>query len=260
MPATLQDRLLQDRTAENRTAEKGTVEHRTVDHRAAGGGRPTPPRRRVPLRLVAAGAGLALLVPAGMGVRDWVAGWGNPMEPEIVDRSTAPLLLALDDLSEYHAATADLQVMVDLEVDTPWVPSVISGERVHFLATGTADAYVDFDGLDAGAVTLSPDGDSATIVLPAPELSAVRIDPEESRVVDRDRGLVERIGGAFAENPIDDSELYALAERRLGAAAAESDVLDRAEENTRDMLTGLAQSLGVDEVTVEFEAPSGDAG
>ena len=74
------------------------------------------------------------------------------------------------------------------------------------------------------------------------------------RVVDRDRGRVARVGGAFAENPVDDGELYALAERRLGAAAAESDVLDRAEDNTRGMLTSLAQSLGVDEVTVEFEA------
>jgi Protein of unknown function (DUF4230) len=243
MPATLQDRPV----------------HGRPDHSLVAGRR-LARRRRVPVRLIAAGAGLAVLLPVGLGVREWVAGWGNPLEPEVVDRSTAPLLLALDDLAEYHAATADLQVMVDLEVNTPWVPSVISGERVHFLATGTADAYVDFEGLDDGAVTLSPDGTSATIVLPAPELSEVRIDPEESRVVDRDRGLVERVGDAFAENPIDDSELYALAERRLGAAAAESDVLDRAEDNTREMLTGLGQSLGVDEVTVEFEAPVGAPG
>lgn len=240
MPTMLQDRPAQDHVVD--------------------AGRRTAPRRRVPVRLVAAAAGMALLVPAGLGLRDWVAGWGNPMEPEVVDHSTTPLLLALDDLAEYHAATADLQVMVDLEVDTPWVPSAISGERVSFLATGTADAYVDFDGLDDGAVTLSADGSSATIVLPAPELAEVRIDPEESRVVDRDRGLVERIGGALADNPVDDSELYALAERRLGAAAAESDVLDRAEDNTRDMLTTLARSLGVDEVTVEFEAPAGATG
>ena len=245
MPAMLQDRLLHDRPV--------------VDHVLDAGRRPAR-RRRVPLRLVAAGAGLAVLIPAGMGVREWIAGWGNPLEPEIVDRSTAPLLLALEDLSEYHAATADLQVMVDVEVDTPWVPSVISGERIHFLAVGTADAYVDFEGLDAGAVTLSSDGTSATIVLPAPELAEVRIDPEESRVVDRDRGLVERIGGAFAENPIDDSDLYALAERRLGAAAAESDLLERAERNTRGMLTTLATSLGVEHVTVDFEEPAGDAG
>ena len=243
MPALLQDRPLQDRS--DRTGEAGR--------------RPAS-RRRVPLRLVAAGAGLALLVPAGLGVRDWIGGWGSPMSPEVVERSTPPLLLALEDLSEYHAATADLQVVVDLEVDTPWVPAVISGERVQFLATGSVDSYVDFDRLDAGAVTLSPDGDSATIVLPAPELADVRLDPEESRVLDRDRGLVERIGGAFAENPIDDGELYALAERRLGAAAAESDVLSRAEDNTRRMLTSLGRSLGVSEVTVEFEAAPGDAG
>src|SRR5688500_7432972 len=132
MPAMLQDRLVQD-------------------HGVDAGRRPARPRR-VPLRLIAAGAVLAVLIPAGLGVREWIAGWGNPLEPEIVDRSTTPLLLALDDLSEYHAATADLQVLVDVETDTPWVPSVISGERIHFLAVGTADAYVDFEGLDAGAV------------------------------------------------------------------------------------------------------------
>ncbi len=217
-------------------------------------------RRRVPVRLMAAGVGVAVAVPLVAAVGDWISGWGNPLEQEVVDRSTPPLLLALDDLDEYHAATADLQVLVDVETDTPWVPSVISGERVHFMAVGTADAYVGFTGLDAGAVTLSPDGESATIVLPAPEMSEVRIDPEQSRVVDRDRGLVERIGGAFVENPIDDSDLYALAERRIGAAAVDSDLLERAEVNTRDMLTTLATSLGVERVTVDFEPPARDAG
>ena len=217
-------------------------------------------RRRVPGRLIAAGVAVAVAVPLVSAAGDWISGWGNPLEQEVVDRSTPPLLLALDDLHEYHAATADLQVLVDLEIDTPWVPSVISGERIHFMAVGTADAYVDFEGLDAGAVTLSPDGESATIVLPAPEMSEVRIDPEQSRVVDRDRGLVERLGGAFLENPTDDSDLYALAERRIGAAAADSDLLQRAEANTRDMLTALATSLGVERVTVDFEEPAGDAG
>jgi hypothetical protein len=211
-------------------------------------------RRRVPLRLVGLGAGLALLVPVGMKVAGWLP--DEPFGQDVVDRSTTPLLLALDDLDEYHAATGTFQVVVDREVDIRYVPSVISGERVEFLATGTADAYVDFDGLDDGAVTLSTDGTSATIELPAPRVGEVRIDPEESHVLDRDRGVVERIGDALGDNPVDDSELYALAEDRLGAAAAESDLRERAETNTRDMLTGLAQSLGVDEVEVRFEEPA----
>lgn len=217
-------------------------------------------RRRVPARLIGAGVAVVVAVPVVSTVNGWISDWGTPLEQRVVDRSTPALLIALDDLSEYHAATADLQVMVDLEIDTPWVPSAISGERVQFLATGTANAYVDFEGLDDGAVTLSPDGESATIVLPAPELSEVRIDAENSRVVDRDRGLVERVGGALNENPTDDSRLYAVAERRLADAAADSDVLERAETNTRSMLGTLARSLGVDDVTVEFEPPARDAG
>ena len=215
-------------------------------------------RRRVSLRLAAVGAALAVLVPVGKKVADWLP--GEPFGQDVVDRSTTPLLLALEDLHEYHAATGTFQVVVDREVDTRYVPSAISGERVEFLATGTADAYVDFEGLDDGAVTLSADGTSATIELPAPRVAEVRIDPEESHVLDRDRGLVDRIGDALGDNPVDDGELYALAEDRLAAAAAESDLRGRAETNTRAMLTGLAQSLGVDEVEVRFEDPADGAG
>jgi hypothetical protein len=215
-------------------------------------------RRRIVFRLVAAGAGLALLVPAGMKVAGWLP--DEPFGQDVVDRSTTPLLLALEDLDEYHAATGTFQVVVDREVDTRYVPSVISGERVEFLATGTADAYVDFERLDDGAVTLSSDGTSATIELPAPRVGEVRIDPEESHVLDRDRGVVERIGDALGDDPVDDSGLYALAEDRLAAAAAESDLRERAETNTRAMLTGLAQSLGVDEVEVRFEEPADSDG
>ena len=59
---------------------------------------------------------------------------------------------------------------------------------------------------------------------------------------------------------MDDGELYALAEDRLAAAAARSDLRERAETNTRTMLTGLARSLGVDEVDVSFAETDDSAG
>jgi hypothetical protein len=212
-----------------------------------------PSKSRRGLVRVGVAAGVVGLGALAVGTFDW----GNPFEPERVDRTTTPLLVSLADLDEYHAATGSFQVVVDVESDTPYVPSVISGERVQFLATGTVDAYVDFARLGPDAVELSEDGATATITLPAPQLSEARIDPGESRVLDRDRGLVDRVGDALGDDPTDESELYSLAEERLESSADDSDLLERAEDGTRDMLTTLAESLGVDEVTVEFE-PAAD--
>jgi Protein of unknown function (DUF4230) len=211
------------------------------------------PLRRSRRGLVKAGVGVGVLALGFVAVGQ-IADWDLPFGEETVDRSTTPLLVSLEDLDEYHAATGNFQVVVDVESDTQWVPSVISGERVQFLATGTVDAYVDFSDLGPEAVELSEDGTAATITLPAPQLGEARIDPDESRVLDRDRGLVERVGDALGDDPTDESELYSLAEERLESAAVDSDLLESAEDGTRDMLTSLAQSLGVDDVTVEFAA------
>jgi hypothetical protein len=205
------------------------------------------PRRRG--RLVAAGAAV---IAAGFGLHA-ITGWHNPLADTVVDRSTTPLLLALDDLHQYHAATGRFQVVIDQERDTPWVPSLISGERTSLLATGTVDAYVDFADLGPGRVQRSADGRSATITLPAPVLAAPSVDPAESRVLDRDRGIVQRVGDALGSDTTDDTALYRAAENRLATAAAASDLRSRAEGNTREMLTGLAHSLGVAHVTVTFQ-------
>ena len=220
-------------------------------------GRERSPRRRVPVRLIAAGIGLVVLVPLADRAIDAFPDWVNPFDQEVVDRSTPPLLLALDDLNEYHAATGTFQVVIDQERDTRYIPSVISGERVSFLAHGTVDAYVDFSDVGEQRVQVSPDRRSVTIALPAPRLGEATVDPDNSRVLDRDRGLLDRIGGMFEENPSSESQFYALAEQRLEGAAAESDLLVRAEENTREMLTTLARSLGFEQVTVTFEEAGG---
>ncbi|MCO1658096.1 DUF4230 domain-containing protein [Pseudonocardia humida] len=173
-------------------------------------------------------------------------------EQRTVDRSTEPLMVALEDISEYHAATGTFQVLVDVEKDTPWVPDAISGERTTLFATGHADALVDFSGLGPERITVSPDGDAVTITLPPPTVAAATLDPANSRIVDRDRGLAERIGGALADNPVQDEELYLLATQKLDEAARQSDLPARAEENTRQMLTALTSSLGFPQVTVTF--------
>lgn len=217
-------------------------------------GATTTTRRRsrlVPALLLVVVALLGTLLLRGL---DWP---GLPFGSETVDRSATPLLTSVADLEEYHAATGSFQVVVDLEKDTRWVPSLLSGERTTFLATGSVDAVVDFTGLDGRAVEVSEDGRSVTFSLPPARLDEADVDLAESRILSRDRGLLDRVGGLFSDNPTGEREVAALAEDKLDAAAAESDLRATAEENTRAMLTGLARSLGYTDVEVRFDADAG---
>jgi hypothetical protein len=188
---------------------------------------------------------------------DALPGFDAPFEEQVVDRSRPALLESLADLEEFHAAKGSFQVVVDLERDVRYVPSWVKGERTTYLAVGSVDGLVDFGGLSGDAV--ETDGTSATITLPAPRLDEARVDLAESRVLDRDRGVVDRVAGALDDSPTSEREVALVAQDRLAAAAAESDLLERAEANTRAMLTGLAGSFGYDDVTVRFEGSADPA-
>lgn len=222
-----------------------------------------PPRRRglASARLGRLGvmAMLALLVlavvalvVAVLGLRD---GLRNPFATETRDRSQPAVLEAIEDLSVYKAATGNFQVLVDLEKDIPLVPSAISGERTLFLAVGTVDAEVDFSTITGDAIQVSDDRTSVTVTLPRPTLSEARVDPEESRVASRERGLLDRLGGVFSDNPTSERELYIAAEKKMQRAAAESDLVARAEANTRATLKSMLTALGFTNVEVTFTDP-----
>jgi Protein of unknown function (DUF4230) len=180
----------------------------------------------------------------------------NPFASERKDRSGPVVLRSIARLSEYRAATANLEVVLDVEQDAKYLPDFLKGERTVFVAAGNVDAKVDFRSLKGDAIRVSDDRRSATLSLPAPTLSAARVDPARSRVVSRDRGLIDRASSIFEDSPTGDRELFLLAQRRLQEAArADPGLLRTAQRNTRDTLTGLLRGLGFTRVTVSFAAP-----
>lgn len=211
-------------------------------------------RTRTVVGMLALGATAALAVVGVSRVGDLVPDLSNPFaSSETVDRSEPAVLQALADMAEFKAATANYSVVLDVEKDAKWLPSFVKGERTVFVAAGEVDATVDFSALDAEAITVSEDRTTVTISLPGATLSDAVVDPERSRVVSRERGLVDRVGSVFADNPTSERGLYLEAERKLDAAArADSALLDRAEKNTRQMLERLLVPLGFETVNVEF--------
>lgn len=184
-------------------------------------------------------------------------GW-SPFSTETNDRSAPVVLQSLADLSNYEAATGQFSELIDIESDVRLVPDFLAGERTVVVAVGSVDAEVDFSQLTGDNVVVSEDGRSVEIHLPPATLSEPRLDFDETHVASRSRGLANRVGEALTNNAKDDQELYRRAEAQIAEAADATELRDRAEENTRAMLTGLLQGLGFEDVTVSFDAePAG---
>jgi hypothetical protein len=166
----------------------------------------------------------------------------NPFATETTDRSQPALLQSVRDLSQYHAAEGDFQVIVDLEHDVAWVPDIIAGSHTLFVARGTVSAYIDFDTLSDKALTVDTEKKTVQVHLPAPKLAKPNLDQEHTYVYSEDRGVWDRVKSMF--EPQDQREFYVLAQKKIGDAAKETGLTTRAERNTRQMLTGLFASLG----------------
>ncbi|MER5400981.1 DUF4230 domain-containing protein [Streptomyces sp. NPDC002599] len=173
---------------------------------------------------------------------------------ETHDNSGPTLLKSIQDMSRYDAASGNFQVVVDLEKDAKYLPDAIRGTRTLYVGAGTVDAYVDLGRLDQKDVTVNDDRTSATLRLPHAALGKPALDPDHSYAVSKQRGLLDRLGDVFSDNPNDERAVQRLAAQHIGKAAKDSRLTARAEENTTSMLEGLLRSLGFTDVTVTYEA------
>jgi len=206
------------------------------------------------VRLVA----LLVVLAVAASAISFVAGWRpsflhNPFKKQTIDRSEPAVVRSLETINDYHAASAHLEVVVDVQTTTKYIPSWLSGEQVLFVGVGTVDSVVSFKGLDASRVTVSPDGKSVTIKLPTPTLGKPALDLQKSYVVARQRGALTRVGNLFGGQSKDQG-LYIKATQQMSAAAAsDGQLVALGKQNTTAMLRGLLGALGYTNVTVTFE-------
>ncbi|AMW14686.1 hypothetical protein A4E84_37590 [Streptomyces qaidamensis] len=217
----------------------------------------TTPVKRLPRRMpgwakVVAALVLVLVVFfAGLRL-SVIPGLKDLFGTETHDRSGPALLKSIQDISRYEAASGNFQVVVDLEKDAKLLPDAIRGTRTLYVGAGTVDAYVDLGKIGENDVKVNGDRTSATLRLPHARLGKPALDPDRSYAVSKQRGLFDRLGDLFSDNPNGEQAVQKLAVRHIGDAAKESELTARAESNTTGMLEGLLRSLGFKEVRVSY--------
>jgi hypothetical protein len=183
---------------------------------------------------------------------DLIPGFGDIFGSETQDRTGPALLESIQDLDRYQAASGNFQVVVDLEKDAKYLPDAIRGTRTLYVGAGTVGSYVDFSAIGKDNVIVNKERTSATLKLPHAKLGKPALDADRSYAVSKQRGLLDRLGDFFSDNPANERAVNKLAVQHIGEAAKDSELTVRAEENTTSMLTGLLHSLGFTAVKVVY--------
>ncbi len=143
-----------------------------------------------------------------------------------------------------HLATVRFNesVAVTKESGGEAIRQLLTGEKVMLVAEGGVEAGIDLSTLDRSDVRVS--GKSASIDLPEPQILSASLNERETRIYDRDVGLMPRI------NPSDDLAEAARdeAQDRLREAALEDSILDYARRNAEDSIRSFVTTLGFEKV------------
>lgn len=216
--------------------------------------RRSPIPRRPPGWLIAVTAVLLslLLLFVLAGRFSLISGLDDLFGQETKDRSGPALLKSIQDMSRYEGAVGTFQIVVDLEKDAKYLPDALRGTRTLYVGAGTVGAYVDLGRAGPQSVTVNEERTAVTLRLPHARLGAPALDPERSYAVSKQRGLLDRLGDLFSDNPADERAVNRLASQRIAEAAKESGLITRAEKNTTSMLEGLLRSLGFRTVRVVY--------
>jgi len=186
---------------------------------------------------------VALLL--GAGGTAWFLSRGTNGSGTSIDSSQAAVIKEIRQLGRLETSSFTIEKVIEArkEGGGPW-RDVLFGDKILLIAHGEVVAGLDLSGLTAADVRQA-DG-ALHLTLPAPQIFSVRIDNEQTRVYDRDQGLLTR-GDKDLE-----SEARLAAEQAIRDAACDANILGEASENASKQLKAVLSALGFQGSIIEI--------
>lgn len=156
-------------------------------------------------------------------------------------------------LSELSTVEVVQSTTVEKGQDRGWLDWA-AGDRIFLFAVASINAGVDLSEVGPGDVVIDEEANSIQLRLPAPKVTSIEVDNEQTRVYDRDTGVF-----AAGDQDLERSARLAAEEIMVDAALQEG-LLDEAETNTRTALEEFLGATGFDDVEVTFDAPDPSRG
>lgn len=160
----------------------------------------------------------------------------------------AAVIQEIKALNRWETASFTIEQIIDNGNSGNIFQRLLFGDRILLIAHGTVVAGFDLSNVSEKNITIS--GKNITIILPAPEILSTSLDESQTRVYDRQKGLLVPSN----DNLESDARLSAV--NKIKKAACIGGILTTASDNAKKQLTTLLQNLGF--TTIIISIPQGN--
>jgi hypothetical protein len=165
-----------------------------------------------------------------------------------ITMSKTTVIKELKALNRLETAQFTIEKVIDAGKNGNAFQQILFGDRILLIAHGQVIAGFDLAKLNQRDISIS--GKTIKITLPKPEILVTSLDNNQTRVYDRQQGLLNR-GDRNLE-----SQARLAAEQAITQAACQGHILDEASKNARSQLTALFKTMQFDTVIITIPQAS----
>lgn len=147
-------------------------------------------------------------------------------------------------LNRWETTSYSIEKIIDQGTSGNVFERFLFGNRVLLIAHGEVTGGFDLTTLKSDSIKII--GTAITVDMPAPMVLATSLNESETRVYDRQKGLL-----VPSDNNLE-SDARVEAVKTIRTAACKEGILDRASDNARKQLTSLLSSFGFTNVTINI--------
>lgn len=198
---------------------------------------------------LARGALAKLLVPQ-ISIPSILPTAGPTPTPTII--TGAAVIRQIQHLNRLETNKYTIETVV--EADKPGGFLNYGAEKLLLIAHGKVVAGIDLGKLQLQDITVSPDGKTIDVRLPAVEIFDTSLDEQQTRVYDRQSGVVTRL--LSKPDPDLESQARQKGVLQILKSACEDGILDQAAKDGKLAITQLLSLSGFNSVQVEIASPA----
>lgn len=193
--------------------------------------------------LILLSLGLVLSVILFFSIKSWLQ-----TKPEYrFGSNRAAVIKEIESLSRLETASFSIDKIIEVSTNYNELKQFLFGDKILLIANAKVIAGFDLSVMQAK--DFSGSGSSIKVTLPSPQIFNVILNNSETKVFDRDKGILTK-GALNLE-----SEARQRAEGEIREAACQGDILKEAAKNAKQQLEIILKSAGFK--NIEITIPEG---